>query len=71
MNPVMNPVGSNAEEKFDCINAVVITQIRTLILIQCIGISVLTFFTPAVIAPLAIMAFAASFTRKPNKAPPR
>ena len=26
MNPLMNPVGSNAEGKFNCINAVVITQ---------------------------------------------
>lgn len=27
MNPLMNPVGSNAEGKLNCINAVVITQI--------------------------------------------
>lgn len=26
MNPLMNPVGSNAEGKLNCINAVVITQ---------------------------------------------
>nr|DAJ84381.1 MAG TPA: hypothetical protein [Caudoviricetes sp.] len=26
MNPLMNPVGSNAEGKLDCINAVVITH---------------------------------------------
>ncbi len=26
MNPLMNPVGSNAEGKFNCINATVITQ---------------------------------------------
>lgn len=26
MNPLMNSVGSNAEEKLNCINAVVITQ---------------------------------------------
>ena len=26
MNPLMNPVGSKAEEKLNCINAVVITQ---------------------------------------------
>ena len=26
MNPLMNPVGSNAEERLNCINAVVITQ---------------------------------------------
>lgn len=28
MNPLMNPVGSNAEGKLNCINAVVITQIK-------------------------------------------
>lgn len=28
MNPLMNPVGSNAEGKLNCINAVVITQKR-------------------------------------------
>lgn len=27
MNPLMNSVGSNAEGKLNCINAVVITQI--------------------------------------------
>ena len=27
MNPLMNPVGSNAEGKLNCINAVVITHI--------------------------------------------
>lgn len=35
MNPLMNPVGSNAEEKLNCINAVVITHRMTLVLIQC------------------------------------
>lgn len=34
MNPLMNSVGSNAEEKLNCINAVVITQRITVILIQ-------------------------------------
>lgn len=34
MNPLMNSVGSNAEGKLDCINAVVITQRITVILIQ-------------------------------------
>lgn len=34
MNPLMNPVGSNAEGKLDCINAVVITHIKTAIMIQ-------------------------------------
>lgn len=37
MNPLMNPVGSNAEGKLNCINAVVITQIRTVILIQSVS----------------------------------
>ena len=31
MNPLMNPVGSKAEGKLNCINAVVITQIDSLI----------------------------------------
>ena len=31
MNPLMNPVGSKAEGKLNCINAVVITQISCLI----------------------------------------
>ena len=31
MNPLMNPVGSNAEGKLNCINAVVITQSNCLI----------------------------------------
>ena len=30
MNPLMNSVGSNAEEKLNCINAVVITQEKAL-----------------------------------------
>ena len=30
MNPLMNPVGSNAEGKLDCINAVVITHKKVL-----------------------------------------
>ena len=34
MNPLMNPVGSNAEEKLNCINAVVITHKSTVILIE-------------------------------------
>ena len=34
MNPLMNSVGSNAEGKLNCINAVVITQRITVILIQ-------------------------------------
>ena len=34
MNPLMNPVGSNAEGKLNCINAVVITQKRTVIVIR-------------------------------------
>nr|DAQ53537.1 MAG TPA: hypothetical protein [Caudoviricetes sp.] len=37
MNPLMNSVGSNAEGKLDCINAVVITHNRTPILIQCVS----------------------------------
>lgn len=32
MNPLMNPVGSNAEGKLNCINAVVITQIGQIFL---------------------------------------
>ena len=32
MNPLMNSVGSNAEGKLDCINAVVITQKKQLLL---------------------------------------
>ena len=32
MNPLMNPVGSNAEGKLNCINAVVITQKKALAL---------------------------------------
>lgn len=31
MNPLMNPVGSKAEGKLNCINAVVITQSNCLI----------------------------------------
>lgn len=38
MNPLMNSVGSNAEEKLNCINAVVITQKKTYALIQSIGL---------------------------------
>ena len=34
MNPLMNSVGSNAEEKLNCINAVVITQTITVISTQ-------------------------------------
>ena len=34
MNPLMNPVGSNAEGKLNCINAVVITHKSTVILIE-------------------------------------
>ena len=34
MNPLMNSVGSNAEEKLNCINAVVITHESTVILIE-------------------------------------
>ena len=34
MNPLMNPVGSNAEGKLNCINAVVITHNATVILIE-------------------------------------
>lgn len=34
MNPLMNSVGSNAEGKLNCINAVVITHHRTLKMIQ-------------------------------------
>ena len=34
MNPLMNSVGSNAEGKLDCINAVVITHKSTVILIE-------------------------------------
>lgn len=37
MNPLMNPVGSNAEGKLNCINAVVITQKTTVIVIDCGG----------------------------------
>lgn len=34
MNPLMNSVGSNAEGKLNCINAVVITHKSTVILID-------------------------------------
>lgn len=34
MNPLMNSVGSNAEGKLNCINAVVITQETTVILVE-------------------------------------
>ena len=34
MNPMMNPVGSNAEGNLNCINAVVITHMRTAVLIE-------------------------------------
>lgn len=34
MNPLMNSVGSNAEGKLNCINAVVITHLITHVLIQ-------------------------------------
>lgn len=34
MNPLMNSVGSNAEGKLNCINAVVITHNATVILID-------------------------------------
>ena len=34
MNPLMNPVGSNAEGKLDCINAVVITHEGAVAMIQ-------------------------------------
>lgn len=34
MNPLMNPVGSNAEGKLNCINAVVITHKGTVAMIQ-------------------------------------
>lgn len=34
MNPLMNPVGSKAEGKLNCINAVVITHLKTSLLIQ-------------------------------------
>ena len=34
MNPLMNSVGSNAEGKLDCINAVVITHKSTVILMK-------------------------------------
>ena len=34
MNPLMNPVGSKAEGKLNCINAVVITHQCTVILIE-------------------------------------
>ena len=53
MNPLMNSVGSNAEEKLNCINAVVITHQCTVILIElpCI------FFLPEI---LDIQGFSAS-----------
>ena len=51
MNPLMNPVGSNAEGKFNCINATVITHKETLILIK----SKRFFFC---LNPLDIRAFA-------------
>lgn len=57
MNPLMNPVGSNAEGKLDCINAVVITQIRTAILIQCVKTAVLFFLHPDNKKSLDIKAF--------------
>ena len=44
MNPLMNPVGSNAEGKLNCINAVVITHNRTPILIQSVSGLVSVFF---------------------------
>lgn len=34
MNPLMNSVGSNAEGKLNCINAVVITHKSTVAMIQ-------------------------------------
>lgn len=53
MNPLMNSVGSNAEGKLDCINAVVITQIRTVILIQSVsGLRFLLFGKNGVFAAL-------------------
>ena len=54
MNPLMNPVGSNAEGKLNCINAVVITHKRTVILIQCIGLRFFCYFTPYAGNALAI-----------------
>ena len=53
MNPLMNPVGSKAEGKLNCINAVVITHQCTVILIElpCI------FFLPK---SLDIQGFSAS-----------
>lgn len=35
MNPLMNSVGSNAEGKLNCINAVVITHDKSLNSIKC------------------------------------
>ena len=53
MNPLMNSVGSNAEGKLNCINAVVITQIRTVILIQSVsGLRFLLFGKNGVFAAL-------------------
>ena len=38
MNPLMNPVGSNAEGKLNCINAVVITHKEKLVFSMLYGI---------------------------------
>ena len=41
MNPLMNPVGSNAEGKLNCINAVVITQEKEHLLMQVLFFSII------------------------------
>ena len=69
MNPLMNSVGSNAEEKLNCINAVVITHNRTPVSVQWgikVGVLFLLrkpLFTSAFLYSLVITASAATLER--------
>ena len=59
MNPLMNPVGSNAEGKLNCINAVVITQKATTIFVR--RLPLLLCFSPFLSTILLAFCYAVRF----------